>query len=376
MFENGDWRTRPGWSQTRKHTIPALGRRRFALPETPDLDLIPQRFAPREDAIFSAGLELPLLHAGAGATGWLRHTKIVPDFRPIAGLLQKLAALTTPFGSDRGCMFVEAIGRDADNQPIRAEWTLVSPPVTGPFTPTLPALAMTRKLIGGAWIDPGARPCIGLVALQDLATDLARHDLVTGITRERFTGPFELALGADFEQLPAAVKASHRCGPVARFHGKARVTGTSGLAAIAARLFGFPRNNDAADVTVVKRTVAPGCEVWERTIGGSHFRSEITYTSPGHVTERFGPFTFTLQLTATPAHHQMQITGWRIGPLPLPRFLAPRSLATEAVSPNGHFTFDVPIAAPLLGRLTHYKGELQNTDTPDTTDTDTEARTT
>lgn len=47
VFENGAWRTRPGWSGTRKHLIPALGRRRFALAETPDLDLIPQRFAPR-----------------------------------------------------------------------------------------------------------------------------------------------------------------------------------------------------------------------------------------------------------------------------------------------------------------------------------------
>lgn len=373
VFENGAWRTRAGWSGTRKHLIPALGRRRFALAETPDLDLIPQRFAPCEDAIFSAGLELPLLHAGVGATGWLRHAGVVRDWRPIAGLLQKLAALTTPFGSDRGCMFVEALGRDVDDRPIRAEWTLVSPPVTGPFTPTLPALAMTRKLIGGAWIDPGARPCIGILTLQDLASDLARHALVTGITREPLTGPFELALGEDFEKLPDAVKASHRCGPVARFHGKARVTGATGPAAIAARLFGFPRNNDAADVTVVKRTVAPGREVWERTIGDSRFRSEITCASPGHVTERFGPFTFTLRLSATPTHHQMEIAGWRIGPLPLPRFLAPRSLATEAVSDNGHFTFDVPIAAPLLGRLTHYKGELQNTDT---TDTGTEARAT
>ncbi len=363
VFENGQWRTRAGWSGTRKHLIPTLGHRRFALAETPDLDLIPQRFAPREDAVFTAGLELPLLHAGVGATGWLRHIGLVRDWTPIAGLLQKLAMLTTPFGSDRGCMFVEAFGRDADDRPVRAEWTLVSPPITGPFTPTLPALAMTGKLLGGAWIDPGARPCIGILTLQDLSSDLAQHNLVTGITREPLIGAFEQALGADFEKLPDAVKASHRSGPIACFHGKARVTGAKRLAAIAARLFGFPRNNDAADVTVVKRLIAPGREIWERTIGGSRFQSEITYAAPGQVTERFGPFTFTLQLSANETRHLMQIIGWRIGPLPLPRFLAPSSTATEAVSANGHFTFDVPIAAPLLGRLTHYKGELQNTDT-------------
>ena len=55
----------------------------------------------------------------------------------------------------------------------------------------------------------------------------------------------------------------------------------------------------------------------------------------------------------------MSISGWRMGWLPLPAFLAPRSVAREGIAANGAFTFDVPIAAPLLGRLTRYKGELQ-----------------
>ena len=31
----------------------------------------------------------------------------------------------------------------------------------------------------------------------------------------------------------------------------------------------------------------------------------------------------------------------------------------ESKGANGLFNFHVPIAVPLLGRLTHYKGELQ-----------------
>ena len=46
-----------------------LGRRRFALTETPDLDLIPARYAPRDAALFMAGLELPLMQRGMEFVG-------------------------------------------------------------------------------------------------------------------------------------------------------------------------------------------------------------------------------------------------------------------------------------------------------------------
>jgi hypothetical protein len=65
----------------------------------------------------------------------------------------------------------------------------------------------------------------------------------------------------------------------------------------------------------------------------------------------------------------MRITGWRLGPLPLPAFLAPRSLATESQTNTGRFAYDVPISAPLLGRLTRYRGELDLQKSPAKTDT-------
>jgi hypothetical protein len=55
----------------------------------------------------------------------------------------------------------------------------------------------------------------------------------------------------------------------------------------------------------------------------------------------------------------MTIAGWRFGPVPLPRVLAPKSTAIEAASDDGVFTFDVPVVLPLAGRLTRYKGELR-----------------
>ena len=359
VFEGGKWVTRAGWGRTFSHVLPDLGRRRFALAETPDLDLIPARFSPREEGAFTAGLELGLMHRGMSAVGGLRRMGLLNDVRPLAGRLQKLATLLAPFGTDRGGMFVEACGRDAEDQPVRAEWTLVAPPVVGPFTPTLPALVLARRLIASRDIEPGARACAGILSLEDLQSDFARHGLRTEIRQERLIGAFEMALGGDFERLPETVRESHRQGRIARFRGTARVDGPALLAMLPAFLFGLPRSAEAAQVEVEKHLVAPGREIWKRDIGGSLFRSEIAHVRPGRVRERFGPFSFDLDLTADSQRHTMTIAGWRLGSIPLPRFLAPKSTAIEAVSDKGLFTFDVPVALPLAGRLTRYKGELR-----------------
>jgi hypothetical protein len=256
-------------------------------------------------------------------------------------------------------MFVEASGRDANDDPVRTKWTLVAPAVEGPFTPTLPALVLARRLIASRDMASGARACAGVLSLSDLQSDFARHGLKTGIRQERLTGAFEMALGEDFERLPATVRETHRQGRIARFNGTAKVDGPTGLAILPAFLFGLPRSAKAAPVDVEKHLLAPGREIWKRNIGGSLFRSEIRYVRPGRVSERFGLFSFDLDLVADSQQHIMKIAGWRLGPIPLPRFLAPRSTAVEAVSDNGLFTFDVPIALPLAGRLTRYKGELR-----------------
>jgi hypothetical protein len=198
-----------------------------------------------------------------------------------------------------------------------------------------------------------------MLSLDDMQADFERHGLKTEIRRERLTGAFEMALGKDFKLLPETVRESHRQGRVARLCGTARVDGPAWLAMLPAFLFGLPRSAEAAPVEVEKHLVAPGREIWKRNIGGSLFRSEIIYVHPGRVSERFGPFSFDLDLAADSQRHTMTIAGWRLGPLPLPRLLAPRSTAVEAVSDNGLFTFDVPVALPLAGRLTRYKGELR-----------------
>lgn len=90
-----------------------------------------------------------------------------------------LAALLEPFGTDRGGMVVEVAGRDATGRPARACWSLVAAGGVGSTIPTLPALALARRLRDGRADSPGAGPCVGRLDLDDFAADFARHGITT-----------------------------------------------------------------------------------------------------------------------------------------------------------------------------------------------------
>lgn len=358
VLEDGAWAERSGWSQCATIRIAGLGRRRFALVETPDLDLIPARFGPTHGAHFMASLELDVLHRGIEAIGALRRWGLWRSPEKWAGAFALAARLVEPLGTDKGAMFVEVFGRDGADRPCRARWTMIAPAGQGPYAPTLPALATVRKLLAGE-IEPGARACVGLISLCDLAGDFARHAFETDIVREPLVSPFETALGVAFERAPQAVKAAHRSGPVVRMSGVADVSGAaSPLAALAAWCVGFPRTDKAAPVRVTKRHEGGGREIWMRTLGARRFRSFLSSPAAGMVRERFGPLDFDMAVSVDADGLTMEVVGWRLLGLALPRFLAPRSRARETVGSDGRFRFDVPIFAPLLGRLTHYRGAL------------------
>ena len=184
VFCDGGWCEVAGWSSTRKLVFPGLGCRLASLCETPDLDLLVTRFAPRRSAEFLAGLELGILHRGLAAAGILVRVGLVPTLAPFAKPFHAIASLFEPFGSDRGGMLVAVEGRDGEGAPAAARWVLRATAGRGPYVPTLPALALVRRLRDGPTIAPGARPCVGILSLDDFAGDFAR----LGIETERL-GP-------------------------------------------------------------------------------------------------------------------------------------------------------------------------------------------
>jgi hypothetical protein len=184
VFAGGEWRTEPGWGRPARKLMPGLGRRWLSLCETPDLDLVPARFSPRDRAIFRAGLELSAMHLGLYAAGLLIRFRLLRSLLPFARPLRWIAERLKGFGSDRGGMMAEATGIDAAGNPVRATWSLVAEAGDGPAIPTLPALAAIRGLIDGSLLRPGARPCAGVLDLDAISREFARYRITTEITTD------------------------------------------------------------------------------------------------------------------------------------------------------------------------------------------------
>ena len=182
VFAGGAWRERPGWGRPIRRDMPGLGRRWLSLCETPDLDIVPARFAPREAAIFRAGLELSLMHLGFCAAGMLVRLRLMRSLTPLARPFRWIAERLKGFGSDRGGMLVEATGIDPEGRSVRAAWSLVAEAGDGPAIPTLPALAAIRALADGRLTDPGARPCVGVLELAAIEREFARYRIATQVT--------------------------------------------------------------------------------------------------------------------------------------------------------------------------------------------------
>jgi Saccharopine dehydrogenase NADP binding domain len=181
VFTDGMWTEHPGWGRPTRREMPRLGKRWLSLCETPDLDLVPARFAPRDAAIFRAGLELSVMHLGLYAASLLVQAGLLGSLSPFAAVFRWAAERLKIFGSDRGGMMVMAVGNDHDGVPIRAIWSLVAESGDGPVIPTLPALAAIRAIADGRIKEVGARPCVGVLDLATIEREFAPYRITTEI---------------------------------------------------------------------------------------------------------------------------------------------------------------------------------------------------
>lgn len=205
----------------------------------------------------------------------------------------------------------------------------------------------------GAW-----SPSVGVLTLEDIVAEMAPHGLETDILVER-GAIFGRAIGPAFDALPKPIRAPHEAAGRSLWRGEAVTHGAAHpFGALVARLIGFPSTQAACPVTV--EIEADGERAaWRRRIGGRTFSSVLSRPrSGGRVAERFGPLTMELTLTPEDGRLVYRVRGWRLGPIPLPRALVPRTTAHEEVDAEGRFVFDVEISAPLVGRLVHYRGWL------------------
>jgi hypothetical protein len=163
-----------GWAGTWQHAYPAPVGTRLPSPcDVPDLTLLPARYQGTPSVRFGAGLELPFLHYGMNAMAWMAQRGLVRDWSAHAGWLKRAADWFMGWGTDAGAMHVTVAGTDTQGRACERRWCLVATAGDGPHVPTLAASALVCRLQAGAAPPAGARPCVGLLTLEDFEEQAA-----------------------------------------------------------------------------------------------------------------------------------------------------------------------------------------------------------
>lgn len=359
LWNGNHWRKGFAWQDfcSIDFTIPgskSLRNRWVGLIDVPDLGLLPDRVSGRPAVTFRAGTELafqnflPWLASWPVRWGWLQ------SLSALARWLKPLQRLTAWAGSDRSGMTVRVFGFRNGNR-VERNWTLIASNGDGPEIPALTIPLLVARILGGREAS-GARDAGQSLDLSDYQFSFdalaIRHE-----ASECALPPslYARVLGERFMALPPVLQSMHDVLRTGGASGEAIVAGANNpIAEMIARVVGFPpAGNYRLRVDFAEQE---GVETWTRTFGRLKFHSRL-HQRGQWIVERFGPLAFAFDLPSDDRGLSMIMRRWWIGPLRMPLFLAPRSLAREWED-NGRFCFDVPIALPLIGRIVHYSGWL------------------
>lgn len=347
VWMGNQWKITFGWSNPARYTLPGgLVRQGWQI-EVPDQRLFPAYFG-AETVLFRAGLELAVMRYGLAAFAGLRRVMPIPVTRPAIRIFKVLADLLAAFGSGRGGMSVSVMTRDEHRS-----WSLLAEDGDGPFIPAVAARALLRR----ADLPPGAGPAIEAITLAEAEAAMADLRVATKRSVTPILPIFPQILGQDFYALPDEIKATHLTIGTSRWAGRCSVHRGTGLwNRLLCAIFRFPPASNEIEVRVTKTAKARG-ETWLRSFGHNTFRSHLSIGSEA-IRERFGPFTFSIGLEVRKGELHYPVTAGRIGPIPLPHWMLPVSIAREFAS-KSKFHFDVAILAPVTKRLmVRYQGYL------------------
>jgi hypothetical protein len=360
IFRDGGWQEARGWTERRQVTIEGLKPRSAYLADVPDLDLLPRRYQPRVRGEFYAGMELGLLNWLIGMAGLMVRWRLVKSARTFTGLGTWIATKLDRFGTTDGGMIVEAAGQDSRGDTRVSRWTLTAGQGDGPYVPVTPAAALVEALAAGRGIRAGARPAAGELTLDQIKPWFDGLAFEFKLLSYRGEKPlYRRVMGEGFDRLPEVTRRLHRGRPAVIAIGEAEVEpAASALGRLLAAAFGLPRTAGRQPLRVVIES-REGREHWTRLFGDRPMRS-IMRAAPGNlIEEQFGPFSLRMRLVVKPGGLDMERVSGRMWGIPLPGLLLPKVTATERVDDYRRHAFDVEIAAPLLGRLVHYKGWLE-----------------
>lgn len=177
-WNEGSWKNAYGWQELRRLRFAELGTRWAAACDVPDLALFPERYPSVRTVEFRAALEVGIQHFFLASCAQLRRWGIPIPLERWARPLDRFATLLDRFGSERGGMLVAMTGTAADGKTRHhIEWHLTAKSNHGPEIPAMAAILLCQKLARNEITARGAMPCMGLLSLDDFATEFSRWDI-------------------------------------------------------------------------------------------------------------------------------------------------------------------------------------------------------
>ena len=364
VLRNGKAELAAGLTEVRRETICVPGQLPlkqlpFALADAPDAHSLPTEFQALQNIWTGAGTQPVFLHRCLIGLARLRHSLGKGSLAPFSDLFHRGKGFFRR-GDHRGGMFV--LGK---NEKARASWHLIAEGDDGPYIPTLPAIALIRKLSAGTSITPGAYSGEALIDLQDLKPEFARFKITYGLQYDSAgLATYVKVMGDSYDKLHASIQDLHRTGNGRHFKGHCDIErGRNPLAHMIAFVFGFPKSG--SDIPVeIKITPDEKGELWERRFNGKPMTSHHSMGRgrwSRHVTERFGPISIHMAILNEKGNMRIQTRGWSFLGLPLPKMLCPGGDVYESED-NGRFKFYVDLQAPLIGRMCRYIGYFEPVD--------------
>lgn len=176
--------SRFGWQGLRRHRFRHVDFARWLCDcDVPDLALFPSRYPEVRTVRFGAGLQPGFVHLGLWGLAGLVRLRLIPSLAPQTAVLAGMARGLERLGSARSAMFVRLSGRGGDGSERSITWELVAEGHEGANIPCMGAASLAKKLARGEGIDPGARPCVGLVSLDEYLAELRPFRASWGVFR-------------------------------------------------------------------------------------------------------------------------------------------------------------------------------------------------
>lgn len=181
VLVDGDWVTKHGWQDLRRHRYPDFGLRLSGACDVPDLGLLPGYVAGVNTVTFHAALEATWEQIALWKMGWVTRAGIVKKWDRFVPLFQIISDRLIGLGSDVGGMHIRMSGTSIDREPKSVTWNLVARQNHGAEIRCSPALILARKLAADKICTRGASPCLGMFSMSDFENELSDFDVVWDI---------------------------------------------------------------------------------------------------------------------------------------------------------------------------------------------------